>query len=320
MSDKMLSVRRSTFPERLCHRMPLILAGRLSKVFLARESQSPRTSFEAKTLTGRWYANRTGDYTADYVRMCGYYDWRMLAIAKAVCSEGGHIIEIGANTGTETLGLADIVGPAGRVTAFEPSPENLAILSANVVRNNLRHVGIVPSAVGDSIGEVGFLSFPSCNSGMGHIDVGASGTDVAKVAVVTLDSEALRLGSAELITIDVEGYEMAVLRGATKYLRKYRPVLYVEANAVALSRTGSTVEDLAAQLRDRGYVLYEITRLSTKPLKPVPLDRQSNYFMNWLALPSERPELRMRVNWLLWVCAFLPRIANMHPLLGRART
>jgi FkbM family methyltransferase len=302
--------------QRLCHSMPFILAYRLSKFFLAREKQPPRRDFVAPTVTGSMYGYRTGDLLGDSVRMCGFWDWRALAVAKAVAGFGAHIIEIGANTGTETLGLADIVGPRGRVTAFEPDAANVEALQANLVRNRHSHVRVLSVAVSDRIGKVSFVpSSIACNSGVGYIDTAATverpGVEVRSVTLDSLESE---LGGAAYIIVDVEGAELAVLAGAERYLQRYRPVLYLEANGEALMRSGRDLAELAARLRRLGYQPYEIRRLSTRPVSPVPVDRQAAYTMNWLAVPEERPALRTHVDRMLRLCAFAPRIANLHPL------
>jgi len=309
--------------QRLCRAVPFIVAYRLSRFFLAREAPASRKEFVAPNVTGSLYGYYTGDLLGDSVRMCGFWDWRVLAVAKAVAGQGTHIIEIGANTGTETLGLADIVGSTGRVTAFEPDSANIEALQANLSRNRIFHVRVLPDAVSDRIGKVSFLRSPVAgNSGMGHIDADAALDGVGvEVNTVTLDSLEPELGAAALITIDVEGAELAVLRGAEHFLRRHRPVLYVEANGDALTRSGSDLGELATRLRNLGYEPYEIHRVSTRPVRPVPLDEQAAYIMNWLAIPIERPGLRARVHRLLPLAAFAPRIAHLHPLCrGRQPT
>lgn len=52
----------------------------------------------------------TRDFHLHVLAIHGYYDWRVLVIAGAICSQGDTIVEVGANVGTETLGFADIVG------------------------------------------------------------------------------------------------------------------------------------------------------------------------------------------------------------------
>lgn len=299
--------------QRLCHSTPLILAYRLGRFFLAREKPAPSRKFVAPTVTGSLYSYETGDMLGDLVRMCGFWDWRLLAVAKAVAWPGAHVIEIGANTGTETLGLADIVGPAGRVTAFEPEVTNFGALRENVTQNGFSHVRILALAVYDSIGMVSFRSTDEANnSGRGYIngDESLDHSD-AEVNATTLDSLEPELGATALVTIDVEGAETAVLRGSEGFLRRHRPVLYVEASDTQLARFGSNLGELAARLRSLGYDPYEVCRFWTRPVETIPHQREHN----WLAIPIERPKLRARVDRMLRLCAFAPRIRNFHPLL-----
>jgi FkbM family methyltransferase len=312
--------RKPGLREQLCHSMPLIVAYRLSKFFLAHERKSGRQDFVASTLTGSLYGYRTGDLLADSVRMCGFWDWRAIAVASAVARRGGHIVEIGANTGTETVGLADIVGPLGCVTACEPSSANLDILRANIARNRLSHVRVIPVAVGETIGKARFRPSPiEGNSGMGYIDLRARPDSAGfDVEVVTLDS--LELDEAALITIDVEGAEPCVLRGAKRYLERYRPTLYVEANGQALTRAGTSLGELKALLHDLHYEPFEIHRLTTRPLRAIAVEQEPDYIMNWLALPEEALPRRARINRVLFQSAFAPRVSGFHPLLQRERT
>ena len=252
--------------------------------------------------------------------MCGFWDWRALAVASAVAERGAHIIEIGANTGSETIGLADIVGASGCVTAFEPFIANLDILRANILRNGLSQVRIIPTAVGESIGTVRFRpSDIEGNSGLGYIDttagIASRGLDVE---VVTLDS--LELEEAALIMIDVEGAELSVLRGAKRFLERCRPTLYVEAHGQQLRRAGASLGKLVELLHELRYEPFEISTLRARPLSAIALETlEPVYYKNWLALPEEALGRLARVNRVLLQSACAPRVKGLHPLLQRQR-
>jgi FkbM family methyltransferase len=271
--------------------------------------------FVTSTLTGSLYAHRTGDVLADKMQMCGHWDLRNLVLAAEFCAPGGRIIEIGANTGTETVGFAMIVGESGSVIAFEPEPQLLSILRRNVELNGFKNVSVVAAAVSDRNGLARFIPpDASGNSGLGHVTADGVGRgDVVDVPAITLDSLGSEYAAASFVTIDVEGHEIAVLRGAKRYLRQYRPMLVLEASSKHLKREGQSLDDVMAELSDLQYEAFEIRRLFG--VRPVTLSACfDNYESNWLCTPKERRIDRARLLWLFIKNSLSPNICQVHPL------
>jgi FkbM family methyltransferase len=146
------------------------------------------------------------------------------------------VIDAGANIGTHTIAFARIVGPRGRVYAFEPQPRIHQILTANVVLNGLSHVTPINSGLSD---ETGWIAFPELQYGgtanFGGISLEmvddfarkSAATRRQKVAVAPLD-EILSLDRLRLIKADIEGMEAEMLRGARQTIERLRPALYLE--------------------------------------------------------------------------------------------
>jgi FkbM family methyltransferase len=126
--------------------------------------------------------------------------------------EGQTFFDIGANVGYYSILASRLVGPRGRVAAFEPLVRNLAYLQRHVEINNAGNVRVLPFALSDRSGILSFSTGP--NSAMGHLEPEGSSGD-ALVPAATLDEIAGRLGLLpDVIKMDVEGAEMAVFRGA----------------------------------------------------------------------------------------------------------
>jgi FkbM family methyltransferase len=140
---------------------------------------------------------------------------------------GDVMFDIGANVGFFTLFASRLVGAAGCVVSFEPLPASVAWLHRHVAENRTENVRVVEAAVSDGSGERRFAPAPS--NAMGRL--AAEGT--LHVSVVTLDDFTVDgLRAPDLLKIDVEGEEVAVLRGATRLLERRRPTLVVATHGI----------------------------------------------------------------------------------------
>jgi FkbM family methyltransferase len=167
--------------------------------------------------------------------------------------EGMEAWNVGANVGVYTLQLAHWVGATGRVVAFEPNPEARAVLIRNVALNSLQaRVEIVASAVGEAPGSVDF--FTSGADGMGRAGQAnplLAGTRRIQVPVTALDQFATARGrKPALVVMDIEGWEIAALRGARSLLASTRFI--VELHPDAWKWSGHTRADLEAILDEAG--------------------------------------------------------------------
>lgn len=150
------------------------------------------------------------------------------ALLEALVRPGMHVVDVGANIGYCTMMFSSLVGERGRVWSIEPDPVNLLELEATVAENRLAgQVTVLPVAAGASEGTVRFEpGLNSCVTPQGR----------SEVAVKSLDS--LKLDRVDLIKIDVEGYEGAVLDGALATLARCQPSLFMELHPQLL--TGHT--------------------------------------------------------------------------------
>lgn len=161
---------------------------------------------------------------------------------------GMTVWDIGANVGLYTLPSARAVGRTGSVYAFEPMPRNLVYLQRHVHMNGLHNVAIIPAAVHDSSGTLRMTEGDSPSEF--HADA-AGAFDVPAIA---LDTWVAETGSREpdVVKMDVEGAEAAVLRGGERTFLAHKPILYLslhgdqqrQACGGLLSRWGYRVRSL----------------------------------------------------------------------------
>src|SRR5262249_18542532 len=132
------------------------------------------------------------------------------AFFRRVLRPGDTVVDVGANVGTLTLTAAALVGPEGRVWAIEPHPRPLRYLCANVALNGFANVRTVHAAAGESDGLLRLTDSRLDDQNR----VSADGPGVS-VPVRRLD-DVVPEGPVRLLKIDVEGFELFVLRGARR--------------------------------------------------------------------------------------------------------
>jgi FkbM family methyltransferase len=163
---------------------------------------------------------------------------------------GDVVFDVGANIGFMALVAAAIVGPTGRVVAWEPVPTSAEAARRNAVVNGMEWVMVREAAVGESPGTQTLLEVDERS--WSHLaDRGRhprTQTEL-QVAVEALDPLVAsgELPAPKLVKIDVEGSEVAVLPGMRRIIEEHRPDLVIELHA-----TNAEVADFLEPL---GYAL-----------------------------------------------------------------
>lgn len=153
---------------------------------------------------------------------------------KQLCAPGNVVFDCGANIGNHSLIFAKSVGENGSVFSFEPQENCFQLLCANLAINNLFNVQVFKCAVGDNNKDLLFpFVSPNMKFNFGGISMKESHiyTKSVKVQQRQLD-EFLDIEKCDLLKIDVEGFESAVLNGGLNFISKFRPVIYCENNRV----------------------------------------------------------------------------------------
>src|SRR3974390_134137 len=188
---------------------------------------------------------------------------------------GDLVFDIGANIGAHTLTMAQSVGAAGRVYAFEAADFAIEKLRRNLALNPDLQERTFPqqfllSATASQPPEREiYASWPLESSDSVHPKHRGRLVSALHAAVDTLDAFVARTGlpRLDLIKIDVDGHELPVLQGATETLRRFRPILVMEMSPYIHSERGYSFADFVRLLQNAGYSL---TEADTN--RPVPLD------------------------------------------------
>lgn len=170
---------------------------------------------------------------------------------------GFNVIDVGANVGQTAMELSAMVSPNGRVWAFEPDPVNYRKFKANLALNKTPNLEDVNMGLGSYEHEARMKPKASGNRGGSNVQPGSSQDGLA-VQIITLDRfVAERALKADLVKIDVEGYEMEVLRGAAETLRAQRPLLFIEVDDELLRAKETSPSAVISFLEELGYAVFK---------------------------------------------------------------
>lgn len=187
----------------------------------------------------------------------GEWEPRETELIRRRLRPGDCMVDVGSYIGWFTLLGARLVGPAGRVIAFEANPATYARLQRNLSLNGLTQVEPHNRAVGDQPGRVRIGSRTPGNAGGDFVDFSQS--DAADGVEVVLLDDVLRDQSVRVLKIDIEGAEAKALRGARELLaRADAPDLVLELTPAYIRAAGDDPAELVELLRSSGYRLLEI--------------------------------------------------------------
>ena len=186
----------------------------------------------------------------------GTYELDKQRLVQRLVRPGMTVYDIGAQAGFYTLIFSRLVGPRGRVIAFEPSLREAHYLVEHVRLNRLDNVRIVQAAVGAAPGLCGFTTDrPVTQNQLTTSD------ETLMVPIVALDS--LGLPEPDLIKMDIEGGESDALRGAVQTLREQQPIVLIALHGP------EHASFCPAMLAECGYEVFD---LDDKPVVPCQVD------------------------------------------------
>ena len=239
--------------------MLLDLLKRLAKYSFAaaggvRAMKCVALSKDIAVLAGRdglFLINRNDIYIGKSLELYGEYAGLEGAMLMSLVRPGQVVVEVGANIGSHTVGLAKRAGPSGTVFAFEPQRACFALLQSQIALNQLRNVVAFNEASGSAECELWLPQIDYSQQGnFGGVSLQRSGSErQEKVKVRRLDDVFPGM-PVHLIKIDVEGMEREVIEGAGQLIERSKPFLYVENDRAEKSAA------LISLIRDHGYRLW----------------------------------------------------------------
>ncbi|HZR98338.1 MAG TPA: FkbM family methyltransferase [Chloroflexota bacterium] len=169
---------------------------------------------------------------------------------------GMRALDIGAHIGYYTLLLAKQVGPTGHVTAFEPSPQNHALLWNNVQANKLHQVTVRQAAVADQSGTMRL--YLAANTGDNRLYDSHDGRTAVEVATVALDDLLADDVPVDFIKMDIQGSEWKAFCGMRRLLQRQSVKLVTEFWPHGLRLNGADPAEYLHALEELGFRLHRI--------------------------------------------------------------
>ncbi len=197
-------------------------------------------------------------------------------------------IDIGANTGFYSL-IAAASGARG-VLAFEPVPSIFNILSANVLASGL-NVQLRKEAIAEKMGQLTIYLPHTKNK---YIETSASlngnfryhhaqfvGVEVISLDALKDNSQTFGdVGDCLLVKIDVESYELPVIKGASEFIAEVQPIIMIELLKDNLDR-----EEIYALICAHSYQAFSLAPSSMKKINQINVESASD---NYLFIPDSR--------------------------------
>jgi FkbM family methyltransferase len=206
------------------------------------------------------------------------YEINLQKALSAYLQPGSVVYDVGAHIGVVSIFAGELVGPTGRVFAFEADPENAKRIETHVQRNDLAQIQVFSCAAWSSSGKLSFeraSAHSSRNQGSVSKAPAQTGQDTIVVESIRLDDFAQQhVLPPTLIKIDVEGGEADVLLGCEQIFSRSHPVLICEVHHKQAE------EDVCRWLSHRGYSLQW-------------LGGSSDFPRHLLAVPMSEPSLRL---------------------------
>lgn len=188
----------------------------------------------------------------------GTYEKGTLHLLEKFLNPGDCFVDVGANIGLMSIFASLQVGNTGKVIAFEAHPETYDLLKFNLELNKVSNAETCAFALGDENTTAFIYDNWDINRGGASLVIRNEASAGHQVEVRKLDEALPEDLSPKVIKIDVEGFELQVLKGAKETIAKARPMLIVEFSAIRDNRYDNF--ELIDYIESFGF--YELYKLS----------------------------------------------------------
>ena len=168
------------------------------------------------------------------LRLYGEWAQHEINLLAHFIRQGFVVADIGAFIGTHARAFSAFVGSSGKVLAFEPRHVSVTVLTENARLAPINNVRVINAALGATKEIVTVTSLHAdTNANFGSFALEPCKNEHLSGEQVTITPlDAYKLDQLDFVKIDVEGMEFDVLKGAIGTLKRCRPVMFLECNAL----------------------------------------------------------------------------------------
>lgn len=204
-----------------------------------------------------------GDVVSEYILSAQEWEPHLQNILRQLIKPQDKVLIVGAHIGYHTLLISRLVGDNGKVSIFEPNPNTLKILRANIVLNDIHNTVLYPKAAFSENTTLSFVT-PKKDSGQSHVKrpEDEQSPDLITVEAVKIDS-LQEIDSIDILQMDVEGVEDKAVYGATKLIdNSPNLIVFQEWSPFWMKDTDTYLKFW----RSRGYKIAQITTTELKEM------------------------------------------------------
>jgi FkbM family methyltransferase len=211
------------------------------------------------------------DYIEYLLLKTGSYEPLTLDFIEKNLIPGQTALFAGVNFGLHLILASKLVSENGHVIGVEPQPRSIYRAYQNILLNTLhQNIHLIISALGSTSDLIPMGDAPNHNSGSASLIIENDYSAPFYVHVVTLSTLLSKLGvqQVDMMLLDVEGYEINVLRGIE---RKHRPfIMIVEAHPLVLNKLSISQVDVFDMLEALDYTCFSVDGLPVRERYPLP--------------------------------------------------
>lgn len=225
----------------------------------------PKGFWQTEVQGRKMYVDSEDKYIAPLLMMNGIYAPFETEIFRREMKKGMTVVDIGAHWGYYTTLAAELSGGTGKVFAFEPNPNNYSLLIKNIETNGYTNVTATQKAVSDKVG-IAELFLAQGNSGDHRIYNPGNDRESIQIETVSLDEFFKdKNEQIDLIKIDTQGAEMAILQGMDNIIKENTDLTIItEFWPMSLKKFGYSPEEYLNRLIEYGFKLFHIDEQTQK--------------------------------------------------------
>jgi FkbM family methyltransferase len=238
----------------------------------------------------RRVGNKIYEHAFPIYRLCyrtfkAYADRAERRLLRSVLFPGAVVVDAGANIGIYSQFFSRCVGPTGVVHSFEPSPENFRRLQS--ATRDCANVRLSQAAVGQRSERSKLYLSDKLNVDHRAYLSDRDSRRAIDIDIVALDNYFQPGQRVDLIKMDIQGYELQALRGASRVLADNPDAkLLLEFWPYGLKQAGANWLELVKALKKERKSLFEVTNHGLVPFRSESATENPNWYVNLFAAPQ----------------------------------